>query len=110
MLRQALLAVARSKTIKKATTRAPIAREVVQRFVPGETGDDAVAATRQLVGAGLSVGPEPLSEDTTTTQQADAIVAAYLDLLERLRNAGLTAATEVSVKLSALGQSLADGG
>jgi proline dehydrogenase len=109
MLRRALLAVARSKTIKKATTRAPIARGVVRRFVPGENGDDAVVATRQLVGAGLSVSLDHLGEDTTTTEQANAIVAAYLDLLERLRQAGLTAATEVSVKLSALGQSLSDG-
>ena len=82
---------------------------MVRRFVPGETGDDAVVATRQLVGAGLSVSLDHLGEDTTTTQQANAIVAAYLDLLERLRRAELTGATEVSVKLSALGQSLADG-
>jgi proline dehydrogenase len=109
MLRRALLAVARSKTIKKVTTRAPIARGLVRRFVPGENGDDAVVATRQLVGAGLSVSLDHLGEDTTTTEQANAIVAAYLDLLERLRQAGLTAATEVSVKLSALGQSLPDG-
>jgi proline dehydrogenase len=109
MLRQALLAVARSKTIKKATTRAPIARHVVRRFVPGETADDAVGATRQLVGAGLTVSIDHLGEDTTTTEQADAIVLAYQDLLERLEKAGLAAATEVSVKLSALGQSLDTG-
>jgi proline dehydrogenase len=109
MLRRALLAVARSNLIKKATTRAPIARHVVQRFVPGETGDDAVVATGQLVGAGLSVSLDHLGEDTTTRQQAEAIVSAYLDVLGRLAKAGLIAATEVSVKLSALGQSLADG-
>src|SRR5215208_239649 len=109
MLRRALLAVARSNLIKKATTRAPIARHVVQWFVPGETGDDAVVATGQLVGAGLSVSLDHLGEDTTTRQQADAIVSAYLDVLGRLAKAGLIAATEVSVKLSALGQSLADG-
>jgi proline dehydrogenase len=109
MLRRALLAVARSNSIKKATTRASIARHVVQRFVPGETGDDAVVATGQLVGAGLSVSLDHLGEDTTTRKQADAIVSAYLDVLGRLAKAGLTAATEVSVKLSALGQSLADG-
>jgi proline dehydrogenase len=109
MLRRALLAVARSNSIKKATTRASIARHVVQRFVPGETGDDAVVATEQLVGAGLSVSLDHLGEDTTTRQQADAIVSAYVDVLGRLAKAGLTAATEVSVKLSALGQSLADG-
>ncbi len=109
MLRQALLGVARSKTIKKATTRAPIARNVVRRFVPGETADDAVGATRQLVGDGLTVSIDHLGEDTTTTQHANAIVLAYQNLLERLEKAGLTAATEVSVKLSALGQSLVNG-
>jgi proline dehydrogenase len=109
MLRRVLLGVSRSQKIKKVTTRAPIAREVVQRFVPGETADDAVGATRQLVGAGLSVSIDHLGEDTTTTEQANAIVCAYQDLLGRLNEAGLTAATEVSVKLSALGQSLVDG-
>ena len=82
---------------------------MVQRFVPGETADDAVIATGQLVGARLSVSLDHLGEDTTTRKQADAIVSAYLDVLGRLAKAGLTAATEVSVKLSALGQSLADG-
>ena len=109
MLRRVLLGVSRSEKIKKVTTRAPIAREVVQRFVPGETADDAVGATRQLVGAGLSVSIDHLGEDTTTTEQANAIVCAYQDLLGRLDEAGLTAATEVSVKLSALGQSLVGG-
>ena len=109
MLRQVLLRVARSQTIKKVTTRAPIARDVVRRFVPGETADDAVAATRHLIDAKLLVSIDHLGEDTTTTEQADAIVFAYEDLLERLEKAGLTAATEVSVKLSALGQSLVNG-
>jgi proline dehydrogenase len=109
MLRRALLGVSRSKTIKKATTRTPIARHVVQRFVPGETADDAMNASRQLVGAGLLVSIDHLGEDTRDTKQADAIVFAYLDLLERLSRAGLTGSTEVSVKLSALGQNLVDG-
>ena len=109
MLRRALLGVSRSKTIKKATTRAPIARNVVRRFVPGETADDAMNASRRLVGAGLLVSIDHLGEDTRDTRQAAAIVVAYLDLLERLNTAGLTASTEVSVKLSALGQNLVDG-
>jgi proline dehydrogenase len=109
MLRRALLGVSRSKTIKKATTRAPIARNVVRRFVPGETADDAMNASRRLVGAGLLVSIDHLGEDTRDTKQADAIVVAYLDLLETLSTAGLNASTEVSVKLSALGQNLVDG-
>ena len=109
MLRQALLGVSRSKMIKNATTRAPIARDVVRRFVAGETAEDAIAVTRQLVNSGLQVSIDHLGEDTLDTAQADAIVYAYRDLLERLSEAGLTSATEVSVKLTALGQQLTDG-
>ena len=109
MLRQALLGVSQSKKIKNLTTRAPIARDVVRRFVAGETADDVITATRTLSGSGLQVSIDHLGEDTWDTAQADAIVAAYLDVLARLSEAGLTSATEVSVKLTALGQQLADG-
>jgi len=109
MLRQALLGVSQSKKIKNLTTRAPIARDVVRRFVAGETADDVITATRTLSGSGLQVSIDHLGEHTWDTAQADAIVAAYLDVLARLSEAGLTSATEVSVKLTALGQQLADG-
>jgi len=109
MLRQALLGVSQSKKIKNLTTRAPIARDVVRRFVAGETADDVITATRTLSRSGLQVSIDHLAEDTWDTAQADAIVAAYLDVLARLSEAGLTSATEVSVKLTALGQQLADG-
>ena len=109
MLRRALLRCRPQQHDEESDHAGPIARNVVQRFVPGETGDDAVVATRQLAGAGLSVSLDHLGEDTTTRQQADAIVFAYLDLLERLGKADLTAMTEVSIKLFALGQGLADG-
>jgi proline dehydrogenase len=109
MLRRAMLGVSRSKTIKNATTRAPIARDVVRRFVAGEAAEDAIGVTGQLVSAGLLVSLDHLGEDTRDTAQADAIVCAYLGILQRLSEAGLTSATEVSVKLTALGQQLSDG-
>jgi proline dehydrogenase len=47
-----------------------------------------------------------LGEDTTDRAQADTIVAAYVGLLRRIGDEGLAGRVEVSVKLSALGQSL----
>jgi proline dehydrogenase len=41
-------------------------------------------------------------------EQAEATVAAYLDLLKQLAARGLTRSAEVSVKLSAIGQALPD--
>ncbi len=109
MLRQALLGIARSNMIKHATTRAPIARNVVRRFVAGEAPEDAIRATGQLIGAGLLVSIDQLGEDTRDAAQADVIVRAHLDLLKRLGDAGMTTKTEMSVKLTAIGQQLTDG-
>ena len=51
-----------------------------------------------------------LGEDTLDADQADATVAAYLDALEALSARGLTRHAEVSVKLSAIGQAIAQQG
>ena len=50
-----------------------------------------------------------LGEDTNDRAQADATVDAYVTLLRRLGADGLADRVEVSVKLSALGQSLPRG-
>jgi proline dehydrogenase len=111
MLRQVILAASRNRAVKKVVAGAPISRSVVKRFVAGETVDDAVAATKQLVDSGLTVSLDHLGEDTLDAGQADATVKAYLVLLERLAAAGLTAGgrAEVSVKLTAVGQAIDEG-
>ncbi|MCW2570157.1 MAG: proline dehydrogenase [Frankiales bacterium] len=108
MLRQVILAASRNGTVKKVVAGAPLSRSVVKRFVAGETVDDAVRATRELVDAGLTVSLDHLGEDTLDAGQADATVKAYLVVLERLAAAGLTAGgrAEVSVKLTAVGQAI----
>ncbi|PZS25695.1 MAG: proline dehydrogenase [Pseudonocardiales bacterium] len=103
MLRRTILAAARSGTTRRLITRAPVSRSVVRRFVAGETVDDAVRVSRQLVDAGLSVSLDHLGEDTTEDAQAKSAASAYLAALDRLGAAGLTEHTEVSVKLSAVG-------
>jgi proline dehydrogenase len=117
MLRSAILAAARDPRIESLVTHAPVSRSVVKRFVGGPDTASAVAASRHLVDDGLTVTLDHLGEDTTDRAQADAVAAAYVELLAALEEAGLTerlglltARAEVSVKLSAVGQALgADG-
>jgi proline dehydrogenase len=110
MLRRALLGMSRSEQIKNLLTRAPVTAGVVDRFVAGETIDEVVAVTRKLTGAGLMVSVDHLGEDTTERSHAQRVVTEYVSLLTRLSDAGLSSSTEVSVKLTALGQQLnADG-
>jgi proline dehydrogenase len=83
-----------------------VSRDVVRRFVAGETTADAIAVTRDLVGQGLTVTLDYLGEDTTDRALAEQTVQAYLDLLDGLHSQGLAGSAEVSVKLSAVGQAL----
>jgi proline dehydrogenase len=109
MLRGPLLRLSRSHKIKNLVTKGPLSSGVVERFIAGETSADAVAVTRRLVGLGLLAAIGYLGEDTTDASSADTVVVAHLDLLTRLRDAGLSASAEVSIKLTALGQQLRDG-
>ena len=106
MLRRSLLALSRSDRLKRTVATLPVSSSVVTRYVPGEATEDAVRAASELVGAGLSVSLDYLGEDTLDRAQADAAVAAYLDVLGAVSSAGLTPQAEVSVKLSAVGQAL----
>ncbi len=106
MLRQPLLMLSRSTTVKNVVTAMPVSSNIVNRYVPGESTESAVEATRALVESGRHVTLDFLGEDTLDREQADHTVAAYLDLLAALSQGNLSRNAEVSVKLSAIGQAL----
>ena len=113
-LRPALLAAAKSSRLERTVSRLSLTRKVVDRFVPGEAEAAVVATARQLLAEGRYVSVDYLGEDTTDRAQASATVEAYLSLLrayaELVVAEGPVRPLEVSLKLSALGQALPDGG
>ena len=112
MLRRVMRAVSASDRMRDIVTTAPIARDVVTRFVAGATQDDAVRVTEQLLGRGLLVTLDHLGEHTTDPEQAAAAADEYISLLGRLAEAGHTRGgrAEVSVKPTAVGLGLAEHG
>ncbi|HEX2901883.1 MAG TPA: proline dehydrogenase family protein [Jatrophihabitans sp.] len=106
LLREPLLAAARSSKLRSVAEKSRMTRPVVNRFVAGSTEVDALNVTRALVQDGLTATLDFLGEDTTSVAQAQHTVAAYTSVLAALGSAGLAGNTEVSVKLSAIGQSL----
>ena len=91
LLRQPLLLLARSEQVKKLVSTMPVSSGIVTSHVPGETTDDAVTATAELVDGGLHVTLDFLGEDTLDLAQAEATVAAYVELLGELARRGLAA-------------------
>ena len=105
MLRKALLAAAASERIRDLVTVTPATRSVVNRYVAGESSEDAVTVARTLRSAGLLVTLDYLGEETNDAQRAAATAAQYVHLLGKLAAEGLTegGAVEVSVKPTGLG-------
>ncbi|HXW45589.1 MAG TPA: proline dehydrogenase family protein [Streptosporangiaceae bacterium] len=112
MLRQALLALSASQKARALILATPLTREVVDRFVAGETADDALAVTRRLQDDGKLVSIDFLGEDTVDPEQAAAVTEEYVRLLAELSAAGLArqGRAEVSVKPTAVGLGLAEHG
>ncbi|MFF5883938.1 proline dehydrogenase family protein [Streptomyces sp. NPDC012589] len=109
MLGPVILAASRSDRMRRLVSAAPGTRQVVDRFIPGETVDEVLPVVQELTGNGLELTMDVVGEDITTPAQAGAARDAYLELIERLAPLELGDRVEVSVKLSMFGQSLPGG-
>jgi len=109
-LRETLLFLSRRRGVKTLVATMPGSAGIVRGYVPGETSADVLAAVSRLAADGIRSTIDHLGEDTVDAEQADATVAAYLELLSGLAEQGLTPMAEVSVKLTALGLSIPEDG
>src|SRR3954453_12858009 len=109
-LTRPLLLLSRSEKVKQLVSTMPVSAGIVRSYVPGETTEAVVEASAKEADAGIRVTLDFLGEDPLDSEQADATVVAYLDVLSQLSARGLTRMAEVSVKLSAIGQALPDNG
>jgi proline dehydrogenase len=112
VLRRVLLAASASQQVRQLITTAPLTRNVVRRFVAGDSAAAALAVSERLIGQGLSVTIDYLGEDTVDPDQAAAVASEYVALLDLLASAGLTVGgrAEVSVKPTAVGLGLPEHG
>jgi proline dehydrogenase len=106
VLRRVLLSSSRSRRLRHFVETAPGTRQVVARYVAGDSAESAVDAVRRLTTTGRYATLDYLGEDTTVLEHAVHTRDAYLTVLKQRTDAGLAGWAEVSVKLSAVGQAL----
>ena len=104
MLREGLLFLSGSRAARKLLTGTPITRSMSRRFVPGETVDELVAATRDANAQGLKVTANYLGESVTSREPAIAAADRYIEVLDRIHGEGLDA--NVSLKFTQMGQDI----
>jgi proline dehydrogenase len=93
--------MARNEWLRARIPKLWFARRAVRRFMPGEDVESALAAGVGFQVEGLGTLFTRLGENLTRIEEADAVAAHYLGLLDQLRERRLDG--EVSVKLTQLG-------
>jgi proline dehydrogenase len=108
--RPAILAASRSDRLRRIAEDLPVTRDVVHRFVPGESAGDVLSSVAVLRRSRRFVSVDYLGEDVTDVEAAESTVQAYMGLLEAFGDIAEFGdgprPLEVSIKLSALGQAL----
>ena len=100
-MRQSLLWLSEQRRVFDFVRRNRLARKFASRFVAGETIDKAVAAAGELAQRGITASLDLLGESVTVEAEAVAARDQYLQMLDRLAQAGRE--VNVSVKLTQMG-------
>jgi proline dehydrogenase len=104
MMRTILLKLSNSPGLAKWVTSHKTTRRMAERFVAGDTLDQAVAAARVCNQNGLMVSLDLLGESVTNADEARRARDAYLEIYDRIAAEKLNA--NVSMKLTQLGLDL----
>ena len=102
-----MLALAENETVKRTLVQNGMSKGMVQRFVAGETLDDALAAARRLQAQNIGAALDLLGENVATEAEACASSDAYIGVLRAVADAALPS-PYISIKLTALGLDLGD--
>lgn len=103
-MRNAFLKASESAWLRDRATRYGFMRRSVERFMPGETLDDALGAAKRLHDNGIFAVLSHLGENVTQRSEAEEVTRGYIRALQHIRHACLSA--EISVKLTQLGLDL----
>lgn len=104
VMRKVLLAGSTSPWLREQATKRAFIRKSVSRFMPGETIGEALDAARSLQPERITTILTRLGENLTNLDEAEEVTAHYVDVLDRVRAAGLDA--QISVKPTQLGLDL----
>lgn len=101
MFRQSLFFLSESNAAKRLVTGTPVSRTLAERFVAGETLDEAVTVTRTSNQHGLSVSLDYLGEAVTRQEDVESAVSMAVRTVERIAAERLDA--NISVKPTQFG-------
>ena len=106
MLRQAFLYLSNQQRIFRFVRDNRFAKRFAQRFVAGETLEDALRAVEPLNKKGITASLDLLGESVRTEREAHAAAREILTMLDRINERRLQ--SNVSLKLTQMGLDLSE--
>ena len=104
VMRKALLAASTNAWLRDHVTKWGFVRQSVQRFMPGEQFEEALAAGKQQHELGINTIFTKLGENLTRAEEFEEVTQHYLDAYDKIAAAGIDG--QVSVKPTQLGLDL----
>ena len=104
LMRNVLLAMSTSPFLREQATKRAFVRKSVSAFMPGEKVEDALGAAAALKPQKINTILTRLGEGVTKLDEAERVTQHYLDVLDKVKAAGLDA--QISVKPTQLGLDL----
>ena len=99
--RNILLWCSRNEWLQKRFPKMKFTRRAVKKFMPGETVEDAIEATRKLLENNIPTTFTHLGENITSLEEAEENTQHYLYLLDKINKENLD--IEISLKLTQIG-------
>ncbi len=106
VFRNAVLAISEQDEIERLVRSSRLSRRLAERFVAGDSLDEALVTARALADQGLTTTMDRLGENVLTPEEANRAVDAYAETLRGLARDGLD--PNISVKLTMLGLDIRD--
>jgi len=102
--RNILLWASGNEWLKSHVPKMKFVQKAVKRFMPGETVEDAIKASRELIKQNIPTTFTHLGENITSLKEAEINTKHYIDLLDKISNENID--TEISLKLTHIGLDL----
>ena len=96
--------LSQKRGVTDAIARRGMRHGFAQRFVAGETLEEALAASAELNRTGRQVSLNHLGENVTTREDAEGVKSSYINEVRALHKAGIDG--NISIKLTQLGLDL----
>src|SRR5687767_15851432 len=106
MLRQAFLYLSNQQRIFRFVRNNRFAKRLAQRFVAGETLEEAIRAVDPLNKKGITTSLDLLGESVHTEREAQAATREILTMLDRINERRVQA--NVSLKLTQMGLDISE--